>query len=78
MNYHYKKNANYIRNITYGSKSVCKINITYGYNPYVTFGAMEREGLHTDFSVCKFWHQNIKCAMNGIQSQVHSNNSTKI
>jgi len=31
-NKHYKKNANYIQIITYGSKSVCKINIIYGFN----------------------------------------------
>jgi len=38
---HYKKNANYILIITYGSKPVCKNNITYGLYSYVTFGTIK-------------------------------------
>ena len=46
--FHYKKNVNYIQIITYGSKSVCKINITYRLN------SVCKQVLHTVFSVCNY------------------------
>jgi len=75
---HYKRNANYIRNITYGSKSVCKINITYEFFSVCkqvlhTEKSVCKQVLHTEKSVCNFW-----CHGAGRLNQVPLDNSKKI